>query len=183
MAKNEKTQEIEVRSIRVKRASIACEWTQGDDDYKVTFHDNPLPSLYKALDGLKPHVVSLAELPAKDEEKLSVTGITVSTKGEAVQATITAKKPLKRNKRVLNIATPILPMYENEENKEADHMSDDEAAAVEKLIKEAKKYIAGDRAQGKLALEDGESEKGKKDKGPDNVAEFPALTEPAANDS
>lgn len=178
-AKAEKPQEIEVRSVRVNKASIRAEWKQGDDEYGVTFHDNPLPTFYKAMEGLVPHVLTLSELPAKDADKIEVIGLTISAKNvDAPQATLIAKKKLKRNKRVLNIATPILPLYENEENKGADHMSEDEASAVEKAIKEIKKYISGDRAQGKLAFEDEENEK-KGDKGPENVAEFPNLTEAA----
>ncbi len=177
-AAKEKPQEIEVSSIRSNRSSIRAEWKQGDDAYAVTFHDNPLPSFYKALEALAPHVCSLSEFPAKDAEKIEPTGITISQKGESVVlALITAKKKLKRNKRVLNVATPLLSMYEQDDDKGADHMTEEEATAVEKLIKEAKKYISGDRAQGKLAFEE-EKKEGKEK--PSNVDEFPGMTEPPA---
>lgn len=173
--KAEKTQEIVVTSIRSNRSSIRAEWNQGDDDYAVTFHDNPLPSFYKALEALAVHVCSLSEFAAKDSEKIEPTGITVSQKGESVLALITAKKKLKRNKRVLNVATPLLAMYQNEEDKGADHMTEEEAGAVEKVIKEAKKYISGERAQGKLAFEE---TKPKPDKKTDNTTAFPGMEDP-----
>jgi len=163
-----------VTSIRSNRASIHCEWKQGDDEYAVTFHDNPLPSFLKALEALPPFVCSLAEFPASEAKKIEATGITVREKGENVVALITAKKKLKRNGRVLNVATPLLAMYENPEDKGADKMTEDEAAAIERFIKEAKKYIAGERAQGKLEFKDPEADP--KDK--DNTEQFPAMTEP-----
>jgi hypothetical protein len=81
---------------------------------------------------------------------------------------------------VLNISTPILAMYPDEENKGADHMSEDEASAVEKVVKEAKKYIAGDREQGQIEFTDPDADK-KGKKGDDNTAVFPAMAEASQN--
>lgn len=177
MAKKD-TQEVQIHEVRNKRTSIFIHYAVGNDDFAVTFHDNPLKSFYTALENLNEHVLALAELPKGDLPKIEATGITLRTKGENTLALITAKKTLKRNKRVLNIATPILPMYPDDENKAVDHMSDDEASAVEKVIKEAKRYIAGDRAQGQIEFQEPEKEKGDKAKGGETV-EFPGM-EPGA---
>lgn len=163
-------------AIRSNRASIRAEWRQADDEYAVTFHDNPLPSFYKALEALAPHVCSLCDFPAKDAEKITPTGVTLREKGENTLGLITAKKKIKKAGRVFNIATPILAMWSDDENKGADHMEEDEAKAIDKFAKEAKRYIQGDRAQGKLAFEE-ETTPEPGAKGPDNTEPFPTMAD------
>lgn len=162
MAPKATTEEVHILKVRNNRTSIKITWKQGADTYSVTFHDNPLPSFYNALKALKTHVCALCEFPARDAEKLDPSGITiVSPEEDSPQALIVAKKHIKRNKRVFNIATPMLSMYESDDpdSPKVDHMSTEEAAAIEKVIKEAKRYIAGDRAQGQIQLEDEPDEK------------------------
>lgn len=170
------TGEIVIRSVRLKRASLALKWTQGEDEYGVTFHENPLPSFTKAIAALVPHVCSLCELPERDADKIEATGITMTPNGENTLALITAKKRVKKAGRVFNIATPLLPMYADEENKKADRMEPAEAKAIEKVATEARKYIAGERAQGRINF--GADDEPKKPKGDDNTPDFPALNEP-----
>lgn len=178
-AKAEKPKEIEIVKVRDNRKSIYIEFLVGNDLHKDTFHDNPLKSFYASLEALAPHVCTLAELPAADQKKLKVTGITVSKLGDDNDAAvIVAQKKLKRNGRVLNIATPILPMYAAKEDKGADRMSDDEARAIEKVIKEAKRYIAGEREQGQIVFEDPDKPKKEKGDAPDNQEKFPGMEEP-----
>lgn len=167
-----KTETVVVTSVRNNRKSIHLEWINGTDEYSVTFHDNPLPSFFKALDVLNPHVCSLCELPVKDAEKIQATGITVREKGDNSLALIVARKKIRKGKRMFNIATPLLAMYEDSEDKSVDHMEEVESAAIEKVIKEAMKYIAGERAQGQITFED---EKPKKD-GEEKTTPFPELT-------
>lgn len=171
------TTEITIRAVRLKRASLSIKWTQGADEYGVTFHEKPLPSFTKALAALTPHVCTLCELPAKDAEKIEATGITMTPNGENVLALITAKKRVKKAGRVFNIATPLLPMYADDENKNADRMEPAEAKAIEKVASEAKRYVLGERAQGQIDF-GGEDEAPKKSKGDDNTPDFPAMTEP-----
>ncbi len=174
-AKPKKEETVTIKSVRNTRAAIVIEWTEGSDDCSRTFHDNPLKSFLNALDGLTEHVITLGEFPAGYAKGIEATGITLREKGDNVLAMITAKKKLKRNGRVFNIATPILAMYEGgEDEKGADHMTEVEAAAVEKMIKEAKKYLAGERAQGQIEFVSPEPPK----KAGDNTEQFPAMTEP-----
>lgn len=176
MSKNEKkkpTGELTIRSVRNKRTSIAMEWDIGEDQHKVTFHDNPLPSFYKALEALAEHVCTLCELPAKDASKIVATGITLRPNGENQQALIVARKKVAKGKRVFNIATPLLAMWPDDENTGADHMDPEIAKAIAKVETEAKKYILGERAQGKIEFEE---EKPKND-GKGETPTFPDLTE------
>lgn len=179
MAKKKSNGEIAVRRVRFNRKSIFCEWENGGDLYKVTFHDNPLASFEKALTGLAPHVCALCELPAKDEEKITPTGITLSPLGDDnEQGLITAGKKIRKGKRVFNISTPLLALWpaKDAEKKGTDCMDDDQAKAITKFANEAKKYILGERAQGKLALGDDEDEDGSDDAGA-NTEQFPGMTE------
>lgn len=170
MAKNEKKDTV-ITSVRNTRKAIVIEWNEGLDTCARSFHDNPLPSFTKALEGLTEHVVTLCEFPAGYAKGITATGITVREKGDNSLALITAQKKMKRNGRVLNIPTPILAMYEDPENKGADHMSGAEAAAIEKVIKETKKYLAGERAQGQIAFE----EEKKEEKADEKTEPFPGM--------
>ncbi len=174
MAKDkEQKKDIVITKVRNKRDSIEIEWTEGIDPCKRTFHDNPLKAFYDAIEALTPHVITLCEFPAGYAKGIEATGITVREKGDNTLALITAKKKLKRNGRVLNIPTPLLAMYEDAEDKGADHMSEAEAAAIENVIKQTKKYLAGDRAQGQIVFESPTPEK----KDDDKTEPFPGLTE------
>ncbi len=167
---------IQILSVRNTRKAIVIEWMEGLDECSRSFHENPLPSFTEALNGLTEHVVTLCEFPAGYAKGITATGITVREKGESTTALIVAQKKLKRNGRVLNIPTPLLAVHEDPENKGADHMTDAEAAAVELMIAETKRYLAGDRAQGIIAFEDAKPEP-KPDKS--NTETFPTLVEEA----
>jgi acetaldehyde dehydrogenase (acetylating) len=171
---NKKTEEIVITAVRNNRKSISIAWAQGPDDYAVNFHENPLPSFSKALKALVASVCSLCEFPEKDAAKIEATGITVRAHGDNNLALIVARKKIKKAGRVFNIATPLLAMYPDPENKSADCMAEAEAAAIEKVIAEAKRYVQGERAQGLIAFEE-EKPKGEKDPG---QPEFPAMAEP-----
>lgn len=174
-----KSEDLRILQVRNKRSSIFLSWMNGTDEFKVTFHDNPLPSFYKALAALPEHVCALCEFSPKDAAKIDATGITVAEKGDNSLALIVAKKKVKKGGRVFNIATPLLAMYPDDENKDADCMDKDTAAAIEKVIKEAKKYIGGDRAQGQIVFETAE-EKATDEK---TGAELPFETPEAAGNA
>ena len=178
--KNENQESINILQVRNHGSSIYIHWTQGKDDYPVTFHDVPLPGFYSAIEALNRHVITLSEFPEADLSKIEATGITVSQKGENAMACIIAKKKLQRNKRVLNITTPILPMYASTDKTAngGDHMSEEEAAAIELVVHEAKLYLRGERAQGKLELGDKPKlgRKAAKAHGPaENIEQFPEM--------
>lgn len=171
MAKTTEKKDIVITSVRNTRKAIVIEWNEGLDTCSRSFHDNPLPAFTKALEGLNEHVITLCEFPAAYAKGITATGITVREKGDNCLALIVAQKKLKRNGRVLNIPTPMLAMYEDPENKGADHMTEPEAAAIEKVIKETKRYLAGERAQGQIAFE----EEKKPEKTDDTTAPLPGV--------
>lgn len=166
MAKKDKaTEEVVILKVRNRRKSINIVWRAGADTVNRDFHDNPLPSFLKAIDGLAAHVCTLCEFPEREVAKIAATGITCVEKGDNTLALIVARKTIKKGKRVINLATPLLAMYEDDENKSADCMEKDEASAIEKVIKEAVKYLGGDRAQGQINFvpEEGEADGKKKE--------------------
>lgn len=172
MATKPEKKDIVILSVRNMRKSIDIEWTEGIDKCARSFHDNALASFTKAIEGLTEHVVTLCEFPVAYAKGITATGITVREKGENSLALIVSQKKLKRNGRVLNIHTPMLAMYEDPEEKGADHMTEAEAAAVEKVIKETKKYLAGERAQGQIVFESPTPEKKAED---EKQAAFPPM--------
>lgn len=183
-----KDRDVRVVKMRNSPENIHCEWLEDNDKYNVTFHDQPLPAFYNALKALPTHVCALAELPGKDADKIEVTGITVTYRGEdCTLATLVAKKQLKRSVRVLNLSTTPLSIEKPKEETGQDRLSDDEAKAVKKLIQEVRRYILGERSDPKLfafaeaekAAEEAAKKKGKKDPAA-NVSEFPNLNEPPA---
>lgn len=180
MTAKKKTEEVIVRSVRYNGRSIKCDWEQGGDPCSRTYHDNPLPAFIKALESLRAHVCSLCELPAKDEEKITVIGISLRPLGDDnQQGVIFAKKKLRKGKRAFKFSTPLLALWEPKEKEDklkTDSMDEDTAKAMTKVESETKKYICGDRAQGKLELEGEDDDEEEK---PDNQTEFPPLTEPA----
>jgi hypothetical protein len=173
--KAKQSEEIVLLSVRNRKKSIGISWTQGTDPVSREFHDQPLESFYKALEALAPHVCTLGEFPTKDSEKIIATGLTLRPEGDNVLVLVVAKKTLKRGGRCLNIATPLLRLEEDSENANAVHMNPDEAKAVEKVIKETLRYLAGERGQGKIDFQgeaDDEKEPDKKD-GDKKGAELP----------
>lgn len=181
MAAKKTEEAIVIRSVRFDGRSIAAKWEQNGDTYGVTFHENPLPSFIKALEALPPHVADLCDLPDRDIEKIEAIGITIAALGdENSQAVIVAKKKVRKGKRVFNITTPLLPMYaaKEAEKKGSDCMTEEQARAIMKVASEMRKYIRGERAQGRLALEE---EKPTPEEGKDKTSEFPNMTEAASS--
>lgn len=174
--KTNKPEEIQVISVRNKRTTIDVVWIHGKDRHAVEFHENALPSFFKSVEALTAHAVALCELRSEDAAKVVPTGVTVKESGgDNLKALITFKRKLKLGKRLHNVTTPFLLMYEDEENKAADHMEPDQAKAIEKVLAEAKRYVLGDRAQGEISFADGdEAEEGAKAK----PADAGANTEP-----
>lgn len=166
------TDSLSIRRVRNNRKSIYIEWDSAKDAIKRTFHANPRKSFYKALDNLIPFVCELCEFPAKDSEKITVTGITVSGEGDDIKGMIIARKKIAKGKRVLNIPTPILRLYQSkEEGDESDHMTAKQAAGIEKVLLEAEKYLNGDREQGEIKYEEEEGEPEKDESGQTELSE------------
>lgn len=176
--KEPKPEKIVILAIRNRKKSINITWSQGADTHDDDFHENPRPSFYRALEELPAHIASLCDFPAADARKIVATGVTLRDEGDNTLAMVVGYKTVKRGGRPLNIATPLLLMEPDSENKTAACMTEAESDAIDKLVKEAKKYLSGDRAQGKIDFKAGEPEPDGKKKEDDAAKGTAALPFP-----
>ena len=126
-----------------------------EDEYTVRCTEKPRPEFMGAMQGLAEHVTSMCELPSEYTKRIEVTSVSLNYGGpnDTEGATITAKMHLENSNAPLNINTPnkAFEMY----NEDADPdmkalLTEDCVEAIETLEQEARKYIAGYRAQGNL---------------------------------
>ena len=122
--------EIFIFSIRNRTKSIGIKWKQGKDTHDDDFHDNPRPSFYKALEALAPTLRTLCELPEGDLKKITVTGVTCTEDGDNLRAVVVGRKEIKRGNKCLNLNSSILPLWEDDENANATHMTEAEAKTI-----------------------------------------------------
>lgn len=157
---------MEVTKIKVTRSGVHIEYENNGDTYKYDSSDCPLKSFYDSLEAIQPIVLNTLGLPksyagkkptAGDKEPglpLTVSGITLTTKGESRLVTIQAKKIVSSSPSPFNISTPLRYLdAPTEEGSCSEPLSTKEASLIEDLIQEAKNYIKGERAQGTLPLE------------------------------
>lgn len=138
---------------------------EGWDDYTLRTKDNPLPGFVAAFKALAMHVVDMCELPDSDlaENRVEVRGVSFSYGGdkEVMGAVLTAVRELKRSNTPLNLNTPHKPSepYNDPENGGSDKLDEkslldeDCVAALEKLCKEADRFLGGHRQQVDLFTE------------------------------
>lgn len=126
-----------------------------EDEYTVRCTEKPRPEFVKAMQDLAEYVTEICELPSEYTKRIEVTSVSLNYGGpnDTEGATITAKMMLENSNAPLNINTPnkAFEMY----NVDADPdpkvlLSEDCVEAIETLEQEARKYIAGYRAQGNL---------------------------------
>lgn len=124
------------------------------DEYSFTCSEPPRPELLTTLQALAPHVIDLCELPESYEKRIKVTGVSFSYGGEkeVMGATIISQMKLNYSNCDLNLNTPhkISDSYTDYPASEEQLLSCDCVNVLEKLCKEIKLYINGERAQMKL---------------------------------
>jgi hypothetical protein len=174
---------MNITKIRRKRTAVVIDYSVDKSEFAVTAHEPPLPSFDLALAALVPVVLDVLHLPRayagnKGEDgtllnPLTVTGLTISEKQEVRLVTLIAKKDLPDAHSPFNIATPLRFMEHPEtEGSYSPALTDKQGALIEAVIKEAEKYVLGERAQGTLPLDS--------DEGDDDEASVPDReTEPA----
>lgn len=118
--------------------------------------DKPLPEFELAMMELRKHVLDICEMPMDDLEVLKVTvkGVSFSYSGEEniMGATIIATKKLNKS-NALMINTPHKFAEPHNEGQSAEMCLSEQCVEVlEELIKQAEKYLDGERAQLKLNL-------------------------------
>lgn len=157
---------MDITKIKLGRANVHVEYDNEGDTYKYDSKDKPLPSFYEAMEALTPLVISTLGLPKAYAGKkptegdktpglpLTVSGITIMTKGESRQVCIVAKKIVSACPTPFNITVPLRYMdAPTKEGSSSEPYGAKEVDLLEEVIAEAKKYLAGERAQGQLPLE------------------------------
>lgn len=124
------------------------------DEYQFSCSEQARPEFYKALQELAPHVIEMCELPDDYLPRITVKSVSFSYGGdkEVMGATISSAMKLNDSYCDLNLNTPhkASDSYSEGPADEMQLLSDDCIDALVLLQKEAKLYIGGDRAQGKL---------------------------------
>jgi hypothetical protein len=146
---------MDITSVRIKRRAVVIDYENEGETHSVTSRDNPLPSFVKAVDGLGSLVLDILHLPTEYQHGMKPTGLTVVGKQGTQLVSIVAQKELTDCNSPFNISTPLRFLsVPEEEGSYSPPLSDKQVALVESVIKEAKKYVKGDRAQGQLPLDD-----------------------------
>ena len=148
-----------VKTTKEGKTAIEYQRTTGTDwdDFSLKCSDKPRPEFFAALDALREHVIDMCELPEELIERIAVKGVSFSYggEGETMGATIIAENKLIKSNGAVNINTPHRPSEPYGDTPKGilpDRMflAPDCVSALKDLEKEARKYIDGDRAQGRL---------------------------------
>jgi len=177
---------MQISKVRLKQRAVVIEYSSEKESHALTSRDNPLPSFVTAVENLKAIALGILHLPAEYAEKMKTTGLTLVDKQETQLVTIVAQKELPECHSPFNIATPLRFMAHPEtEGSYSPPLTEKEVAAVQEVIDEAKKYVAGERAQGQLPLgkdedADDDTEDGKQEPQAGDVLDFKAKSTPPA---
>lgn len=165
---------MNITKVRLKRSAVAIEWTTDTGSHAISEKERPLPSFVKAVEALAPLLIQILHLPASYAEKLTPTGITISTKQDVQLVTITAQKDLPECHSPFNLATPLRFLeHPKEEGSYSPALADRDVCLINAVVAEAKRYVAGERAQGNLPFNKDDEDEGDEDETPDNVLDLP----------
>ncbi len=161
---------MDITKVRIKRKSVSVSFTNEGEDHTLTSSDMPLPAFVKSIEALATTILDILGLPSGYIHGLKPTGITLVDKQETQLVCLTATKELTDCNSPFNIATPLrflsLPQ---EEGSYSPPLPAKTVELIDEVIKQAKKYVKGDRAQGQLPLdkepasEDGDDDGEKED--------------------
>lgn len=156
--KPEKPKSVEIVSVKLTRKTVDIAYTQGDSSYTISERDNPLPSFSEAIANLAPIVSSVCHLPSNyHEEGLRVASFKLGTKGGAPTITIRAKKDLDDSAKQFVFDTPERLMDQpTEEGEYSPPLKQEFRDLIAEAIAEARGYVKGDRAQGRIQFEEDE---------------------------
>ena len=148
---------MQFTKIKYDGKKVELSWTTKTEHEKIEHHitsdESPDVDLVTALRRFVPHVVDLLHVPEQWGRDLRVTGLSLTEEEDGAEGVvITARTPLPATKAPFQFNLPYLK--ENPEGKELpgffrDGMGDDLSAARAA----AERFVKGERAQQKLALE------------------------------
>lgn len=158
--------EIKITKVKCNKGTWEIQWEQAkegrttSDVYGLKSDDPPRPELKERLLAMRTHVAKICELPDDAELNIVPRGVSISYSGKSRNVVIAASRELVNSKSPMLINTPARSSDEPEPFGISARMGKD----LDGLVFEAKRYIAGDRAQ--QSLDFGEGEKGGKEKKP-----------------
>jgi hypothetical protein len=135
--------EITINKVKYNKEGVFIEYFEITKSGYMKSHttksaEPPDKSFIDALRALAPDVIGICELPGNYEERIKVTGLTITASGSK-SATITAQMALRNANVPLNLNTP---------HTKIEH--DALRLKVHNVEREAIAYICGHRAQGSL---------------------------------
>lgn len=167
---------MKISKVRIKQRAVVIEYENEGETHSVTSRDVPLPSFYEAVAALTPLVGEILHLPAEYLEGVQSTGLTIVDKQDVQLVVIVARKDLCDAHSPFNINTPQRFLHHpEEEGSYSPALGEKQVALVDAVIKEAKAYVKGERAQGQLPLETEEDDSLDDDLNTDEGAENPPL--------
>ncbi|MGH7469751.1 MAG: hypothetical protein ACRENP_17515 [Longimicrobiales bacterium] len=143
-----------------KPVNLAWKDASGADSITTTLESasEPEPEFIKTLRAFRPEVLKLCRLPRAWGDDAEVRQVTIGwTKDDRRTVQITMVKPLPDSNAPLVINTPYLP--EPAENGQGGGMSTNMMNLLDQLEQVAERYVAGERAQKELALDDAREKK------------------------
>lgn len=157
-AEKTRTEQIQIRKVRRTRTRIFIAWNKGNEEQTTKSSQNPRKSFHAALDALPPLICKICALPAAYVDKMTAVGLTIAGDGDEESVTLLAKKDLSDNAHPFNLVTPLRRLGAPAEPPEEGSpktvpLDDEQLKLIDAVVREAKRYVLGDREQGELNLE------------------------------
>ena len=169
---------MNIQKVRLKRRAVEISYESNGEQHNITSRDMPLPSFVKSVENLTSLVLDVLHLPTDYQKGLKPTGITLTEKQETHLVTITATKELTDCNSPFNIATPLRFLsVPQEEGSYSPPLTEKQVALVDAVIREAKDYVKGNRAQGQLPLDAEDDMTDEDDQAEDEGDDLPGTTE------
>lgn len=144
---------MHIQKVRLKRRAVEISYENNGEEHNITSRDMPLPAFVRAVENLASLVLDVLHLPSEYQKGLKPTGITVTEKQNTHLVAVIAQKELTDCNSPFNIVTPLRFLsVPEEEGSYSPPLTEKQAALVDAVIREAKEYVKGNRAQGQLPL-------------------------------
>ena len=150
---------MRIRNVRHKSdgmVAISYDVVSNDgwDRMKIESDDIPLESFSHAIGSLSQVVANVCQFGDVYGDDIKATGLTLSYLSNGSRRVVfTAQKPLEGCNSPLNLATPTMPLDEDDGLAEESVLVGAETLGlIDSVCEEAKRYICGERAQQDLGL-------------------------------
>ncbi len=149
--------EIRIKKIKFKEGKIFVQFEKENkdswDEFSLRSLDAPLESFKLVMEGLTEDVCRICEFSEEcNYSNIKVIGVSFSFTNDIMGATITALKTLESTSSPLVINTPHKPSNPYSGDDTSNCLSTTTVAKLEMLSLEAERYIAGNRAQMEMKL-------------------------------